>query len=114
MRKVITHVNVKPSKGKKVKGKSLTIQDDSVSVAELMRKHIAGEDVQERKGVFVDDADLDDEDGEKFFQLDRTDQDYVREGIRAMSARLKALEDELQEEQKRRAETAQGDEPQKT
>lgn len=105
MRKILTHSNVKPTKGKKVSGKSLTLQNDTLTIAELLRKHIQGEDTKEKNGVFIEDADHDDEDGEKHFMADPFDRQMVVEGIKAMSERLKALEQEYRKAEEDRAES---------
>lgn len=98
--------NYKVTKGTAYKGKSLTIQDDSLSIAQLLQKHISGANVREKEGVYVDDPDHEDVDGEKFWQMDIADQEDVRAGIRAMRARLEALEKELSEEEKERLKLA--------
>lgn len=112
--KKINRSNYRPGKGSKTKGKSLTLQNEALTVAELFQKHLTGKDVQEREGVFLPDAGHDDEDGEKFFKADLADREEVREGIKAMQKRLKALEKEFSDEMEKRAKLSQkeGGEPQ--
>lgn len=92
--------NYKPGKGTVIKGKSMTIQDDAVSIATLLKRHLAGESLTQRAGVFVPDADEDDIDGMEFARMDLTEREDVLAGIRAMTQRLKAMEKEMAEAKK--------------
>lgn len=93
-RKVINRNNYKEDPGRIIPGKSMTIEDTQPSLAELLRRAAMGGDLTEREGTYVDDADEDDIDGQEFAQMDPVDQGNVLEGIRAMTQRLKDLEQE--------------------
>lgn len=94
--------NYKPGKGTVIPGESMTRQNDTLSVADLLRKHISGSQVNEKPGIFIDDADHDDLDGEKFHQSDLAEKEDIRTGIRLMSERLKQEEQEYAKRQKDR------------
>lgn len=104
MKKVKTQRNYKSGKGYKVKGKSMTVQNESITIAELLRKHLHGQPIEERSGQYVDDADEDDLDLQSFNRMDLAEKEDVIAGIRAMKERLKNLELEYKEELKIRAE----------
>lgn len=93
-----------PGKGTKVKGESLTIQDDTLSVAELLLKHINGAEIKGKEGQYADDPNHDDPDVQAYFQMDIAERQDVLEGIREMTKRLKNLEKEWIEEDKKRKE----------
>lgn len=92
--------------GRITKDKSLTVQNEVPSIAQLLARHMQGETLKGRNGLFVDDADEEDVDAEKFRNLDLTEQEDVLAGMRAMTARLKALEREYEAEQKAKAEAS--------
>lgn len=54
-------------------GKSLTVPDDTYTVAELLERHARGLPLAGRPGAYVDDSDIEDDDLEKFGRLDVTD-----------------------------------------
>lgn len=94
-RKVVTSANYKDDPNKKtvVKGKSLTVQGEAISVATMLKRlqngmpiggHLQGNWAEE-------EGDFEDLDLEKFVKMDRFDQEMIIEGMKAMGERLKAL-----------------------
>lgn len=110
-RKVITRNNYKPDPGKTVKGKSMTIEGDATSIKTILQRYAMGQPLQGQEGVYIDDPDHEDVDGQQFAKMDIADQQDILTGIRAMRDRLKAMELEYDEEIKRRQ--ALKDEPPK-
>jgi hypothetical protein len=98
--KKINRTNYLPSKGQRMDGVSKTIQDDAISVADLLRQHINGIPSSKRHGTYIEDADHDDIDGEKFFQSDLYEKDELLEDIRNAKTELKLIEQNLKKAQK--------------
>lgn len=92
--KKVNRSNYKPTKGRKVKGQSMTVPNETVSIGELLRRHTSGGSLSGKAGVYVEDADENDQDAEKFMHLDPTEKEDILEGMRAMTARLRQLEKE--------------------
>ncbi|AXH73642.1 MAG: hypothetical protein [Microviridae sp.] len=101
-RTIKTRANYLPWKGKKVIGKSMTVQGDATSISQMLMRYAQGQPITGRPGVYVEDADLDDVDGQSFQNLDLTEKEDILEGMRAMSQRLKSLELEYTEALKER------------
>lgn len=100
-KEVKNHRNYKTGTGTRIKGKSETIQDDTLSVADLLMKHINGGELRAKPGVYIDDADLDDEDGQAFHQMDLADKEMVINRMRDTKKRI-AAQEQLWEEEKAR------------
>lgn len=106
--KKVNRSTYKPAKPRKIKGLSQTVPNEALSIAQLLARHLSGEPLSGKRGVFIDEPHLEDVDGEKFRQLDLAEKEDILEGIRAMTARMKALEKEFQDQQ-REKEGTKGD-----
>lgn len=95
-----TRTTYEPGKGTKIKGQSMAVQNDCLSVADMLRKHIAGEKIPGKDGVYVEDANHEDPDAEKHFMSDPFDREMVVEGIKAMTERLRRMEKDLEKSRK--------------
>lgn len=88
---------------------SMTVQEDSFSIQQLMERHLAGMPLEGKQIMDFESQDEDDLDLEQFNRMDLTEKDEI---IREMQEKITAKEEQLeelltiQEEAKKEAETA--------
>lgn len=105
--------------GETFTGKSLTIQDDSMSIQELLERHQRGQELARKNGTFLDEDEdeenaLDDIDLEKFdrqdhgekFRINRDQEQKVREAKKRIQERKDKAEKETREKAEKEAEKA--------
>lgn len=102
-RNIRNRSNYVPDKGRKYTEKSITIQNDQVSLGKLLANHAHGMAMIGRTGVFTDTNDHDEPDAQQFRNLDPVDREYVLDGIKEMTQRLRALEAEMRAEAEKKA-----------
>jgi len=99
-RKKVTQGNYIESKGKKVKGQSMTLQNETQSIAQILARHIQGEPIKGKEVTNIEDMGHDDVDLEGFQRLDLTEKEDIIAGMRAMTLRIRKMEEEYLEAKK--------------
>lgn len=95
---VRTRGNYVPFRGTTVLGKSMTIQNESQSVADMLRRLAQGQELRSRPGQYVEDADEDDVDVQEYSQMDLAEREHLINNMRQTRATLEALEKEWEAE----------------
>lgn len=95
-------------------GESMTVPDESMTIREIMRKHVSGMRVKEalfREGFYEDTEDFDSPDFSEISRLDFTEKDELRESNKQKLEHL--TKQQQQQQQKQKAAEAAKEEPAK-
>ena len=103
MRKVINRWNYKPDPGATITGKTMTLQNESLSVAEMLNQLITNQTIQENEGVWgEEEPDIDDPDLQEIARVDLAERDEIVQELKHKIANLEMewkLEAELKKQE---------------